>query len=137
MIEDPKAEALRKQTNGLESELQEQRNTMKLGYVDPQTNEFQSGSSVLLRTKMRTADDEPTRKACYEGLRAIGMCLSRSASCWTDRLNEERSQGRMLSLACLRLDVGGQVPLLRSGLRSSLRSATLSRRAVAMKTSMT
>jgi len=72
MIEDPKAEALRKQTNGLESELQEQRNTMKLGYVDPQTNEFQSGSSVLLRTKMRTADDEPTRKACYEGLRAIG-----------------------------------------------------------------
>ena len=30
------------------------------------------GSSVGLRTKMRTAGDEATRKACWEGLRAIG-----------------------------------------------------------------
>jgi len=50
--------------------LESKRNTMKLG---AQTKDgFTEMSSVGLRNKMRTSPDESERKACYEGLRAIG-----------------------------------------------------------------
>ena len=81
LMEDAAAEELRQQTNKLEGELQASRNVMKLGYVDPETKEFKSGSSVLLRTTMRTAEKEEVRKACYEGLRAIGKQTEWQCTC--------------------------------------------------------
>jgi len=46
----------------MEGKLQENRNGMKLGYTKPDTGEFKEGSSVLLRTYMRSDEDEATRK---------------------------------------------------------------------------
>ena len=44
---------------------------MSLGYTDSDGN-FQSASSVGLRTTMRTNPDEKVRKSAYEALRSIG-----------------------------------------------------------------
>jgi hypothetical protein len=41
-------------------------------YVHPDTGELVKGSSVLLRTTMRTHDDERHRRACYDAMRGIG-----------------------------------------------------------------
>ncbi len=40
---------------------------------------FHKASSVQLRNKMRTDDDEAARKACYEGLRSIGPFVAGAA----------------------------------------------------------
>ena len=48
------------------------RNKMSLGYNDPATGEFKKSSSVQLRNTMRVADDEATRRACYESMRSVG-----------------------------------------------------------------
>jgi hypothetical protein len=64
--------AIKAELMELETELEGSRQQMKLGYTDPASGEFKAGSSVLLRNKMRTSSDEAERKACYEGLRAIG-----------------------------------------------------------------
>jgi len=71
------AETLRQQITEAEFVLQNEiRGGMKLGYTDPATGEFRAGSSVLLSTTMRTAEDEPTRKAAYGGLRSIGPAVA-------------------------------------------------------------
>jgi len=72
IIEDPKAKELKEKLNTLEAELSAARNTMTLGYKDPTTGEFVKASSVALRDKMRVVDDEAMRRACFEGMRAIG-----------------------------------------------------------------
>jgi hypothetical protein len=72
IIEDPVSRELRETINRLESELAMDRNSMPLGYTDPETGEFKRASSVQLRNTMRTADSEPLRRACLEGLRSIG-----------------------------------------------------------------
>jgi len=75
MMESTEAEALRDKSTELEGVLEAGRRNMKLGYTDPKTGKFEAASSVLLRTKMRTAEDEATRKACYEGMRSIGPAV--------------------------------------------------------------
>lgn len=72
IMENEEAAKLSQDLVGMEGKLQENRNGMKLGYTKPDTGEFKEGSSVLLRTYMRSDEDEATRKACYEGLLAIG-----------------------------------------------------------------
>ncbi|KAJ3108082.1 hypothetical protein HDU97_002317 [Phlyctochytrium planicorne] len=76
IIQDHGALALRNQINELEAELADERNKMKLGYVDPVTKEFKTASSVQLRNLMRTSPNEELRKACFEGLRGIGPFVS-------------------------------------------------------------
>lgn len=72
ITEDPRAKELKERLNSLEAELAAARNTMALGYKDPVDGAFKPASSVQLRDTMRISDDEPTRKACYEGMRTIG-----------------------------------------------------------------
>lgn len=50
--------------NTLEASLAAARNTMALGYVDPDSGKFVKASSVQLRDKMRTSEDERMRKVC-------------------------------------------------------------------------
>lgn len=65
------AKAVREKTNEIEGTLEKARNEMSLGYTDADGN-FQSASSVGLRTTMRTNPDEKVRKSAYEALRSIG-----------------------------------------------------------------
>ncbi|KAJ3319689.1 hypothetical protein HDV06_006105 [Boothiomyces sp. JEL0866] len=70
IIQDPKAVEMKKNIDKLEAELEHSRNNWKLGYN--YKGEFHLASSVLLRTKMSTSDDEEERKAAYAGMRSIG-----------------------------------------------------------------
>jgi hypothetical protein len=67
----PEAKSIREDTNRIEGNLEKDRNEMSLGYTDA-SGEFQSASSVGLRTLMRTSAEETVRKSSYEGLRSIG-----------------------------------------------------------------
>lgn len=71
MSSSPEAKTIREQTSKIESDLEMARNQMTLGYKDAE-GVFQNLSSVGLRNLMRTAPEESTRKAAYEGLRSIG-----------------------------------------------------------------
>lgn len=68
----PDAKSLRDEAINLENELTMKRNRMKLGYTDPNDGTFKEMSSVGLRNVMRVSPDEGSRKAAYEGLRALG-----------------------------------------------------------------
>lgn len=73
-LETPQQEALKAELNRREAELGAARDKMTLGYVDPKSGKnatFVPMSSVGLRNLMRVAEDEATRKACYEGMRAV------------------------------------------------------------------
>jgi len=72
IMESEEAERLQDELTAMESKLQDNRTNLKLGYTDPTSKEFISGSSVLLRTTMRTNDDVKIRKLCYESMRGIG-----------------------------------------------------------------
>jgi hypothetical protein len=67
----PENKKIREETSQKESELEMNRNRMKLGYTDKE-GAFKAMSSVGLRNTMRTTPEEETRKAAYEGLRNIG-----------------------------------------------------------------
>lgn len=71
VIEDPKGRALSEEIVHLERDLAKKRGSMKLGWVDPETGDFQPASSVQLSLMMRTDPDEAKRKAAFEGLRSI------------------------------------------------------------------
>lgn len=63
--------------NSLEASLAAARNTMQLGYTDPDSGEFVKASSVQLRDKMRTSDDQRMRKVTVVGcvfVMCIGFC---------------------------------------------------------------
>jgi oligoendopeptidase F len=66
----PENKKIREETSKKESELEMARNRLKLGFTLKDT--FTAMSSVGLRNTLRTAPDEETRKAAYEGLRSIG-----------------------------------------------------------------
>jgi oligoendopeptidase F len=70
IMEGEEAVSIRQQITKLETTLEHKRSQMKLGYTH--AGKFITGSSVLLRTKMRTDTNEGVRKACYDGLRSIG-----------------------------------------------------------------
>eukprot|EP00238_Polyblepharides_amylifera_P000408 CAMPEP_0196573684 /NCGR_PEP_ID=MMETSP1081-20130531/3543_1 /TAXON_ID=36882 /ORGANISM="Pyramimonas amylifera, Strain CCMP720" /LENGTH=627 /DNA_ID=CAMNT_0041891487 /DNA_START=175 /DNA_END=2058 /DNA_ORIENTATION=+ len=76
IMESEEAERLAEKCTGMEDSLSAARNKMALGYTDPHTGAFMPGSSVLLRTTMRTNDDETVRKACYEGMCTIGSFVA-------------------------------------------------------------
>jgi Angiotensin-converting enzyme len=67
----PGAKDIREAITESESKLEVARNSMKLGYKDPDGNLVEA-SSVGLRNKISTEADESIRKAAYEGLRLIG-----------------------------------------------------------------
>lgn len=69
---EPHAKLLRAAATAVESVLEQKRNQMKSGYTDPTTGQFTECTSVALRQKIRNDADEATRKAAYEGVRAIG-----------------------------------------------------------------
>lgn len=71
IMESEEAALLRTQITGLETELEEKRNKMTLGFTDPE-GKFVEASSVGLRNRMKTNSDENVRQACYKGLRSIG-----------------------------------------------------------------
>ncbi|WIA33193.1 hypothetical protein OEZ86_006339 [Tetradesmus obliquus] len=76
ITEDPAAAALKARLNEAEAALAEARNTMQLGYSDPESGAFTTASSVQLRNLMRVAEGEATRRSAYEGLRSIGPFVS-------------------------------------------------------------
>jgi hypothetical protein len=72
-IETAEMAALKAKLNSLEASLGSKRDDMVLGMHDPKQNgTFVAMSSVQLRNTMRVAEDEATRKACYEGMREVG-----------------------------------------------------------------
>ncbi len=58
--------SLQEKLNQLEAELGEHRGSMKLGWTDSATGEFNKASSVQLSNTIKTCDDEAKRKACWE-----------------------------------------------------------------------
>ncbi|MDP8206257.1 MAG: M3 family metallopeptidase [Candidatus Electryonea clarkiae] len=70
-IENEEAKEVQKKIIAMEGELARARRDMKLGYIDPETKEFVSASSVQLRLIVQTDENEAKRKAAWEGLRSI------------------------------------------------------------------
>jgi hypothetical protein len=71
IMESVEARAERERATVLEGELEDSRNKMRLGATLPGKG-FVEMSSVGLRTRMRTAESEEERRACFDGLRSIG-----------------------------------------------------------------
>ena len=69
IMESADALTLREKCTEIEGTLEDSRNKMKLGATIE--GAFVELSSVGLRSRMRVDADEATRKACYEGVRAI------------------------------------------------------------------
>ncbi|MEO6094720.1 MAG: M3 family metallopeptidase [Fibrobacteria bacterium] len=70
-IENPEAKALANRIVEMEGRLQEARQAMKLGYIDPATGAFTPASSIRLGLLVRTSQDEALRKAAHRGLQTI------------------------------------------------------------------
>eukprot|EP00960_Hanusia_phi_P074464 768248-Hanusia_phi.AAC.5 len=71
IMESEQARIYREEATKLEGSLNDKRNKMSLGANMPGKG-FVEMSSVGLREKLRTAESEEERKACYEGLTGIG-----------------------------------------------------------------
>lgn len=80
-MSDEAAVSLRAECTTIEDKLNASRNSLTLGYTDPTSGTFVEKSSVGLRTTMRTADDEATRKAAWEGLRSLGPWVVSNGFC--------------------------------------------------------
>merc|ERR1711971_138624 len=80
IMESDEAKVLREEVTKKESELEDQRNKLKLG-ADLPGSGFTELSSVALRNKMRTDTDEAVRKACYGGLCSIGPFICSNGFC--------------------------------------------------------
>jgi hypothetical protein len=76
IMESAEARAIKERITEAEGALEGSRNAMTLGYTPPGGGAFVPASSVLLRTRMRTDDDEGVRRACLEGLRAIAPAVA-------------------------------------------------------------
>ena len=61
--------ALRESAIAKENALQAARNKQELGYTDVD-GKFVSATPTVLRTKIRSSDEECVRKSCWETLRA-------------------------------------------------------------------
>ena len=72
IMESSEARALRGEATALEGKLEQARNDLALGTVDPETGALvEEMSSVGLRNTMRVAEEESDRRSCYTGLLAI------------------------------------------------------------------
>jgi hypothetical protein len=76
IMESDEARRIKERITEAEGALEGARNAMTLGYTPPGGGAFVPASSVLLRTRMRTDDDEGVRRACLEGLRAIAPAVA-------------------------------------------------------------
>lgn len=74
IVESSEAVKLRESAIAKENELQSARNKQELGYTDAQGN-FIKATPTVLRTKIRSSDEESVRKSCWETLRANGPFL--------------------------------------------------------------
>ena len=70
-IEGEEARGLFRELVEKEGALEKERGEMRLGYTDPESNEFIETSSVALSLKIRTEREEALRKAAFEGMRSI------------------------------------------------------------------
>ena len=70
-IEGEEARALYRELVEQEAALEAARNEMRLGYTDPDSGEFCEASSVALSLKLRAEEQEPRRRAAFDGLRSI------------------------------------------------------------------
>ncbi len=71
VIEDPAGRKLSEAIVEREQALEHARGTMRLGFIDPATGQFQAASSVKLALMMRVDHDERRRRAAFDGLRSI------------------------------------------------------------------
>ena len=93
-IEDSAARDLAGKIIAMEGRLGEARGSMKLGYQDPAGGEFTPASSIKLGLLVRTAKDEPLRRAAHRGLQSIEReVLDRG---FLDIVRERNRLGRML-----------------------------------------
>lgn len=74
IVESKEAVALRESAIAKENALQAARNKQELGYTDVD-GKFVSATPTVLRTKIRSSDEECVRKSCWETLRANGPFL--------------------------------------------------------------
>ena len=74
IVESKEAVALRESAIAKENALQSARNKQELGYTDAD-GKFVSATPTVLRTKIRSSDDEAVRKSCWETLRSSGPFL--------------------------------------------------------------
>ncbi|KAK9816558.1 hypothetical protein WJX72_001939 [[Myrmecia] bisecta] len=72
ICENEQAAGLKETLNQLEAGLAKSRGEMDLGYMEPGSGKHVAASSVQLRNMMKTSADEAVRRACYEGMRAVG-----------------------------------------------------------------
>lgn len=93
-MENSEASELASEIIKMEGRLQEVRQKMNLGYLDPTSKEFVSASSVKLGLMIRTAPDESTRKAAHAGLHSIEREVL--ANGFLDIVRERNKLGRML-----------------------------------------
>jgi hypothetical protein len=93
-IENPDAKALANRIVEMEGRLQEARQAMKLGYIDPATNAFTPASSIRLGLFVRTSPDEALRKAAHRGLQSIEREMLDKG--FLDIVRERNRLGRML-----------------------------------------
>ena len=70
-VEDDEARSLLAELIERETELQQARGSMKLGYQDPRSGAFVAASSVFLGNACRSNPDEKQRRASFDGLRSI------------------------------------------------------------------
>jgi len=69
----PEAQALKLQIDRLESSIIKKRSNRTEGYIDPETKEFITVSSLKMRTMVRTHSDERIRKVCFESLEKLAL----------------------------------------------------------------
>ncbi|HKP95728.1 MAG TPA: M3 family metallopeptidase [Fibrobacteria bacterium] len=93
-MENPEAKALANRIVEMEGRLQEARQAMKLGYVDPATGAFTPASSIRLGLFVRTSKDEALRKAAHRGLQSIEREML--ANGFLEIVRERNRLGRML-----------------------------------------
>jgi hypothetical protein len=74
IVESEEAIKLRESMIGKENALQSSRNKQKLGYSD-ENGTYVEATPTVLRTKIRSSDQEAVRKSCWETLRSNGPFL--------------------------------------------------------------
>ncbi|KAF8067346.1 pam-b [Scenedesmus sp. PABB004] len=80
VTEDPAVVALKEKLNAAEAKLQAARNAMQMGYT-PAGGAWTPASSTQLRTLLRVAEEEGTRRSVFEGLRAVGPFVAAQGFC--------------------------------------------------------
>ncbi|NTW15121.1 MAG: hypothetical protein HGA38_01985 [Candidatus Moranbacteria bacterium] len=71
----PEAIPIKREIDRLESDIFRKRAHRKEGYVDPDSGRFVKASWQKMRTMMATHEDEPVRKACFEGAERLAYDL--------------------------------------------------------------